>query len=89
MTMNKFFNYLKGVHEDEMLIKCIWAYAGLSYALGLGIGKEYGDSQAVGNKCRAWYALPYFLIIKKRLEILSNRFLFVIIICLYFASMLN
>ena len=38
------------LHFGACFIPSLFGLYGVAFALGLGIGKEYGDSQAIGNK---------------------------------------
>lgn len=56
MRMLIYLSKLTGIRPDLFLhFGCCFAPSlfgviGAAFALGLGIGKEYGDSQALGNK---------------------------------------
>ena len=51
-----YLSKLTGIRPDLFLhfgccfVPSIFGLYGAAFAIGLGIGKEYGDSQAVGNK---------------------------------------
>ena len=38
------------LHFGACFVPSLFGIIGVAFALGLGVGKEYGDSRAVGNK---------------------------------------